>query len=306
MEKIQRKRIWLGKALGVLLLALAIGLMAAPGAKAANIDLLTAGPLFYAVLGLGTDLTLTASHVESVFPGFANVGALLPGNIVFTSGTLEGTVFVQNASQYSNIANIVPGGGVVVNAAKLTQANTDALARSIFYNQAATVSGLTAVGNATGTLDHNTTGFVDGALNFVTLSGNVLLTGTNTFTINAPLGTAVVFNLGDGDTFTMTGTSKILVSGGIRAEDVLFNLRDPDSDYAALTGGEIDGILLAPFAKVDFTGLVFGEVIGHDIAMHSTSTVNNPAPVPPSAILLGSGLLGLGLFGSRRKWFRRI
>jgi hypothetical protein len=296
------------KILGVVVLALAV--FTAPGAQAASIDLLTAGPAFYAVLGLGTQVTLTSSSVTSVIPGFANVGVVNNDNpppqspLTMTSGSIAGTVFLQNGAAFpagQDNFSVIPGGGVVVDVAKLEQADTDALARSAFYNQPATIPGITSITNATGTLNA-ADGLVNGALNIINLSAGGLIL-TQNLTIDGDANTAVVFNVPNNQPFSMAG-AQILLSGGIRPENVLFNLLETDSAYG-VANSTINGIVLAPNVLFSASGTVFGEVIGSDVTLHSSANVINPSvPVPPSVFLFGSGLLGLGFVGGR-KWFRK-
>jgi hypothetical protein len=308
MKKLQLKRLLRGKVLGVIVLTLAMGLMAAPSAKAASIDLLTAGPFDYAVLGLGTVVTTTSSTITGIFPAFGNVGVLDdPGApphalLTATSGSITGTVFVQDLAQFNNITNIVPDGGVVVTGTaagnKLSVAAADAIARSAFY------AGLAAT-DATTTINTDTTIIGNGGLNVLNLSGGLSLSGSEVLTLQGTAADAFVINVPNDEAFSMIGTSKILVSGGLLPQNVLINLLETNASYSVL-GDEIDGIILAPNVLFTASGLIVGEVIGHDVTLHSSAIVRNPVvPVPPTAILFGSGLLGLGLLGGRRKWFRK-
>ncbi len=319
MKKFQLKGLLRGKVLGVMALALAVGLMAAPGANAASIDLLTAGPADFAVLGLGTVITMTSSTVTGVNPAFGNVGVLdsptAPPHTLLTatSSLITGTVFLQDALQnnISSSTTVVGNGGVPVitgTAAgnKLSVAAADAIARSAFYNTLASnpanvTNPITTITNATTASPING----NGGLNVINLTGGLSLSGSNVLDLQGTAADAFVINLPNGAGFSLTSTSKIVVTGGLKPENVLFNLLNSTTPYSSLLGDEIDGILLAPNVLVDFHGLVFGEVIGHDVSMHSDSTVRDSVPVPPSAILFGSGLLGLGILGGPRRWFRK-
>jgi hypothetical protein len=298
MKKSQIKGLRRARGLGVLVLALAIGLMAAPGAKAASIDLLTAGPFNYALLGLGTTVTLTSSAVSSLFPGFANVGVNPPGLLTATgSVSIAGNVILDNLGQ-DNFNDSIVGGAVILDGAALAQAKADAIARSAFY------AGLAATQPLITTINTNSTIIGTGGLNVINLTGGLALTGTETLTLQGTAADAFVINVPNNAAFSMLGTSQILVAGGLLEQNVLFNLLEDNAPYT-VAGAEIDGLILAPNVLFIATGTIIGEIIASDVQLHSSAQLIDPVvPVPPSVLLFGSGLLGLGLVGGR-KWFRK-
>jgi choice-of-anchor A domain-containing protein len=277
------------KAIGVIFLVLMMGLITAPGAKAASIDLGTAGPLNWAVLGLGGNVAILSGTVESVFPGFANVG-VNPIGPVSGGGDIDGDLVLHTDTIKAFLGTI--GGAEIIDDAKLEQAEADAIDRSAFYAGLATT-------DPTTTINTGTTIIGSGGLNVLNLTGGLSLLG-ETLTLQGTAADAFVINVPAG--FTMTGASNILVDGGVLPHNVLINLLGVGG-YSFL-GDEINGIILAPIGSFNAHGLILGELIANQVALASGAVVRNPAvPVPPSAILLGSGLLGLGLLGGRKHWF---
>jgi hypothetical protein len=145
----------------------------------------------------------------------------------------------------------------------------------------------------------------NGGLNVLNLTGGLDLSGSETLTLQGTAADAFVINVPDAADFEMIGSSQIRVSGGLLPQNVLFNLLDTGTGYDVI-GNRIDGVILSPFAEFGASGLIFGEIIASDVQLHSGASVTNTfVPIPPTAVLLGSGLLGLGLLGGRKHWFRR-
>ena len=141
--------------------------------------------------------------------------------------------------------------------------------------------------------------------------------GSQTLTINGSATDLVVINLGSLGNIQFHGG--ILFTGGINADNVIFNVGD--GNFATHTGGSAldinnnggtaglaQGIFLDPNGATDVTNAdVFGRVFGgdsHDFQYVSGSTITSPPPVvpDPGATLL---LMGLGLAflaGAKRKF----
>ena len=81
---------------------------------------------------------------------------------------------------------------------------------------------------------------------------------------------------------------------------MLFNVTGSTDVYIAIKA--FQGLVLAPLANVTLNGTNWtGEIItGKQLTINLTDAYN-PVPLPASVLLLGSGLLGLGLLGWRRK-----
>jgi hypothetical protein len=295
MKKSQIKGLWRGKVLGVLVLALAIGLMAAPGAQAALIDLGLAGPQNWAVLAGGEGLTVDGTGSQVIGPVAANVGSI--GNVTFTATpTIAGNLVVDTGATVTGSATI---GGVfqqdAAGDAFLASSFADAVTRNAFYGGLATTPGFEGFANITNANnDINITGqglVVINVTSFVGLTQDINITG----------------GAGDGLVLNLPAFVPGIVAFnaiGVDPLNILYNSTVVGTSYEMLN--DIDGIWLAPFSEFAMGSLTLtGTAVAEEVHMHSNVTVNNPfVPVPPSVYLFGSGLLGLGLVGGR-KWFHK-
>lgn len=284
-----------GMVLRVAVLALAVGLMAAPSAKADSINLLTAGPANYSALGLGGPVSLASTTIVT------NLGVFAPGGFTATStSTVEGNLI--KSTSINVPLGLVVDGSVISDDATIGQAVTDAIARSAYYNTLAT-NPLNITNHIT-TINSAMTLTGNGGLNVINLTGGLSLTSA-TLTLSGGASDAFVINVPSGDTFSLTGSAKILVTGGLLPQNVLFNVLGRSGTD---TGDTIDGIILMPTGALNADGLIHGELIAKNLVLESGAIVQSPGgqvPIPPSAILFGSGLLGLGLLGGRKQWFRK-
>jgi hypothetical protein len=293
------KRLWRGKVLGVLVLALAVGLMAAPSIQAASIDLGTAAN--FAVLGLNGPVTINGASTEVTGDVGINdtvIGPPPPTPVVIgwtltNQGTINGTAFLDTKSTLANTGTIT--GGSQVDHAKVLQAKVDALAAAALYG-AMTTSNNAIVFDVAG----NGTVTGNGGLNIINL-GAFSVSGGKTLTLNGTAADAFLFNING--LFEVDGT--IALGSNVLARNVLFNVKVTGSEALISDPGVMSGIILDANvgSLVDVHGKLTGLAIGTMVTVQSGGFVHEPAPipVPPSAILFGSGLLGFGLMGWR-KW----
>jgi len=127
-----------------------------------------------------------------------------------------------------------------------------------------------------------------GGLNVIDLSG-ITLNG-QVLTLSGSAGTEFVLN----DSGAMTlNTAQIVLTGGLSANDVVFN--DTGAGSVTITGGVVDGTILAPNASVTMaSGRVNGEIIGgSSVTLTGGQVVDAPAPGP----VIGAGLPAFALLG---------
>ena len=127
-----------------------------------------------------------------------------------------------------------------------------------------------------------------------TFNGNTVNTGKS-ITISGPAAGKVVLNLQDfvltSGTFTLQGTmmttyiinvsrnfsinnSSVVLSGGLLASHVLFNVKGTGSQVSLNQGTSLSGTLLAWQRKVDLSGgKVYGRVIGNQVVITSGGQV---------------------------------
>jgi len=96
---------------------------------------------------------------------------------------------------------------------------------------------------------------------------DLVMTG-GTFTLNGTATTTYIVNVRSN--FSLTGSAKIVLSGGLQASHVLFNVVNSGSQVSLTQGSSLTGILFAAQRKVDLSGgKVFGKVIGAQINVTS-------------------------------------
>jgi choice-of-anchor A domain-containing protein len=181
-------------------------------------------------------------------------------------------------------------GSILANqSATLNAANTAAL------NAASTFAGLsgTSEGAINGTTTINATN--PGGVNVFDVTGINLGNG-QTLTLNGPPGTEFIVDDSGGITLN---SGRILLTGGVTAADVVFNITGNGS--ISTSGGlnnesVLNGILLAPNSSVALSpGQINGELIaGGSIDLASGAEVIGVPPIPePSTWVMVLGSLGL-------------
>lgn len=142
-------------------------------------------------------------------------------------------------------------------------------------------------------------GLQDSNGNFV-FSATISNLNGGTFTINGNSSDHVVFNLSSS---IIDGS---FVLNGIPIDNVLFNSTGNQLTFQNVQTPTY-GTFLAPNATITTNSgmILYGHLFGGDSSnfqLNSGSTINNMhTPIPASSLLLGSGLLGLGVMGYRRK-----
>lgn len=264
-------------------------------AWAVGIELGLAGPSQWALLALGDgNVNINSSTIDGLVNDVGIVGPS-SGTISFstTSSSVPGTIYegtgVTNSSTSSTRGPLVQPADAMLDAAK-----ADALYYAEGYkNTPVTDPSLTNI-DLTGFTSLPITGAA--GQNVYNLT-NFRMQAFNTITITGPVGSTFVFNISDA--FNL-GAGTLNFGPNISPQDVLFNVTGSTDVYIAIKA--FQGLVLAPLANVTLNGTDWtGEVIaGRQLTINLTDAYN-PVPLPASGLLLGSGLLGLGLLGWRRK-----
>jgi choice-of-anchor A domain-containing protein len=96
--------------------------------------------------------------------------------------------------------------------------------------------------------------------NNVICVGNVALAASEVVTLTGPAGAKFVINVTG--SFSMSGGSAIRVAGGVRSQDVTYNITGSGNDAVLSGGSGVDGSLLAPNRAVQLSaGVTNGQVI---------------------------------------------
>jgi len=261
------------------------------GAADIRADISQAVPEFgdlrrWAAFSLGGGVTET--DVIDQFTGttdiYGDVGVAGDGNISLsgsatihgdlyweTSGTLKlsGNAQITGMRHHDLASDAILGNGV--SEANATSTHAATFASSSFY---ASLTNITS--SMTLTAQHDRPG------NSTVLNLNSIVLGNqSTLTLN---GTATdVFILNVSNQFSLTSQSKIVLTGGLSWDDVLFNIKGNGSDITLDGQSTLNGILMANKRTVSLTGgsLVAGEVIANKIKLSGSSRIVNPSVASP-------------------------
>lgn len=209
-----------------------------------------------------TNNTLTGpSHI------IGNVGVGGNGDFSMSNGVIDGDVYMNSHGKFKKSGPAQHNGNLFLN--QDPTLNTA-------LNDARMLSDMAAMETSTGSYV-----VTMGTFNGTTVNGNqnVTLNGTG----------KIVLNLQDfvmsGGTFTLSGTamttyiinvskkfslnnSQIVLSGGLMASHVLFNVRGTGEQVSLNQGTSMQGILLAVKRKVALSGgKVYGKVIAEQLAL---------------------------------------
>lgn len=262
------------------------GMVDPPGAgNVIETNLGIAGPGNWAVLALGGVLPANETKVSMTGPGTTtgNVGVANAGNLALSGSagpSIDGDVYLGMGVSVA-APNLVTGTIFTNQDTTLDQAVIDAVNAAAFFNGLAdtfTITGgkINSSMTITATTNLNVTHITDLDLNHEDL----ILVGTSTqeFVINVAGGFKI-----SGDNSLADGSGKIILSGGLTPQNVVFNIVGTGSDVATSGGSSgnlpnviISGILLAAQRKIAFApGMVIGEIIagGQSLSLVSGSQV---------------------------------
>ena len=109
------------------------------------------------------------------------------------------------------------------------------------------------------------------------LTDFVLTGGTLTLQALAP-GTTFVFNVSN--QFSLSGTSRIVLSAGLQPSQVIFNVRGTGSDVTLSGNSSFQGILLANYrnASVSSGATVNGEVVANKVSISGSARLTKASP----------------------------
>ena len=261
------------------------------GGLTARANLLTTLPemgdlLRWGAFSLGGGITET--DVIDQFTGttdiYGDVGVAGDGNISLsgsatihgdlywrTPGTLKlsGNAQITGMRHHDSASDAILDNGVLE--ANATSTHAASFTSSSFY---ASLTNITS--SMTLTAQHDRPG------NSTVLNLNSIVLGNqSTLTLS---GTATdVFILNVSNQFSLTSQSKIVLTGGLSWDDVLFNIKGNGSDVTLDGQSTLNGILMANQRTVSLTGgsLVAGEVIANKIKLSGSSRIVNPSVASP-------------------------
>ena len=241
----------------------------------------------WAAFSLGGGITET--DVIDQFTGttdiYGDVGVAGDGNISLSgSATIHGDLYWETAGTLKLSGNAKITGMRHHDLASdtildngVSEANATSAHAASFTLSSTAYAGLTNITSSmTLTAQHDRPG------NSTVLNLNSIVLGNqSTQTLS---GTATdVFILNVSNQFSLTSQSKIVLTGGLSWDDVLFNIKGNGSDITLDGQSTLNGILMANKRTVSLTGgsLVAGEVIANKIKLSGSSRVVNPSVTSP-------------------------
>jgi hypothetical protein len=148
----------------------------------------------------------------------------------------------------------------------------------------------------------------NGGYNIINV-GSISLNGTKTLTLQGGANDVFVFNVSNGVSFFQTSFAPIVLTNGVTANHVLFNLLNTSGNALYVTNDvTLVGTFIAPSASIAlFSDTIDGGVFagGNALTLRSGSTITADVfeiPEPSSFALVGiSCLFSLGLWSRRRQ-----
>ena len=237
-------------------------------------------------LGSGTSggFTLSAPSGSTGYEITGNVGIAGTSSNFNISGSADvnGTIYLNTGDKVikSGAATIsgatITNSGTLLNSAATSAINISSLAASATQTNNWIPDDLNLGSNATLTL--NSTGHFVMNLDDLILGGGAGKAGA-VLTLNGGVNSTFIFNI-NGD-LNVGGGAKILLTGGIRASDVIFNLIGCDSN-AQITGDAlVNGTILAVSGSVLVSGhdtQINGQIIAQQVCIQSGADADKMSP----------------------------
>ncbi|HEV3301892.1 MAG TPA: ice-binding family protein [Planctomycetaceae bacterium] len=290
-------------------------LMLAIASRPCQADQITLGDAAKYALFAGPKVNSFGFNGPSSIIGNVAVGE--NGKINFASpATIVGTLYEDTGVTGSN-SGVVPTGGIVTNFS-LSSAVT--AAQNAATNAAALTATGTVLGNTIVVTNPSQSVTFNGSAGQNVLKVTDLNLNNGNFTIHGTANETFIIDVSG--KFIVNGSANILLTGGVTADHVLFDITGTGQDVS-ITGNTtslVNGTILALSRNISIHDQTLdGAIIGAfgnsmTFSIQDTSgfqlngeTFNPPinpnltTPAPSSFVLFGSGLLGLVIFGKLRR-----
>jgi hypothetical protein len=241
------------------------------------------GLLRWAMFSLGGGITDTTT--ATTFSGTTyvkgDVGVAGSGDITMSGGTIDGDLYYRSngtlkmsgsakitGNQFHNMDSLLDDHYNRANAVEMHAWSFNDSHNYLVNGSPQTLTNIT--GNANMTIAAvNPFGDVTMKLgNFTRSGGTITLQGTasNNFIINVS------------NQFSLSGNSRIVLSGGLTWDDVLINVHNSGSDVQINGSAYYEGVLLATKRKVAMsnTAIIKGEIIANKISLSGSAQVIHP------------------------------
>jgi hypothetical protein len=210
-----------------------------------------------------------------------DIGVAAGNNMVLKKITITGTIYQDaGANIQTNSGNVSISGGIM--SRDMSQASTDAV------NAATTFAAMSANQSYTAAQVNNGISFTtSGTTTVININGNLSLTGSSALSFTGTSANYYIVNVTG--TFSMAGASTITLSGGMTAQNLIFNIEASSGTGLVLnTSSGASGTFLNVNSAstidksgnntAELTGAILGA--GVSIGGTGTSTVIAGAPIP--------------------------
>ena len=253
------------------------------GGLNAKANLLTTFPemgdlLRWAAFSLGGGINSTDTFADQ-FSGttdiIGDVGIAGDGNLTMSGGaTIHGDLYYYSTGTLKKNGNANVTGNTYHGLAYDVQLN-NGITEAMNTAAHAFALGPTPTGSINLSDHQNLTIFATGPVTVLSLQ-NFSLSGGSTLTLQGTATQNFVLNVSS--QFSLTGSSKIVLSGGVAWDCVLFNVVNSGSDVTVSGQSILNGVLMANKRTASLSGgsTVNGEVIANKITLSGSSVINHP------------------------------
>jgi hypothetical protein len=231
-------------------------------------------------LGRGVNSTDTIDQFMGNSEVFGDVGVAGAGNIFIGGNVIVNGDLFWRSNGTLTITGDAPGNGPKHhNAASnpildncVTEAENMSRQAAGFASSFA-YSGITKITSSTALNSQ-------GSLTVLNLT-DLVLTGRSTLTLRGSAADNVIINVSGN--FSLTAQSKIVLTGGLAWDDVLFNIKGTGNDVTLDGQSTVTGIIMANQRTMSAAGasIVYGEVIANRIKLAGSSQIIHPPITSP-------------------------
>jgi cytoskeletal protein CcmA (bactofilin family) len=259
------------------------------GGATAQANLLTALPEMgdltkWAVFTLGAG-TSDTDELTGTVDVFGDVGVAGSGNITMTgNATIHGRLNYHIGGTFTRNGNATVTGGTYQNNSELGLGVSEAIGSSNHADTFTTSSAYTGISSVNLSSHQNLTIVAthDRPGNTTVLNlTDFTLSGGSSFTLQGTASDNFIINVSR--QFSLTGSSKIVLSGGVAWDDVLFHVRGSGRDVTIDGQSYLEGILMANNQTVKVTGgsTVKGEIVANKVVLNGGAQVIHPPTTSP-------------------------
>ena len=229
----------------------------------------------WAIFSLGggvTDSDALSGNVDIT----GDIGVAGSGNL-----TLSGNVLVNGNIYYHTGGTLKLSGNATITGNSYQNASSDSMLDQAVIdakNASNAAFALPASAGYPTTINTNKSLTLSGSGTVVLKLTDFVMSGNSTLTLQGTAATTFIINVSN--TFSLS-SAKVVLSGGLLAANVLYNVRGNGSDISMSSNSELSGTILATNRNASLSGQssVIGSIIANKVTMSGGSTVKLPPTV---------------------------